>query len=156
MTTTSRAIDIEVNVRERVLKPARDVFTAIVDPAHMSRYFISGASGPLTAGSTVVWEFADVGAKVPVDVVEMEDDRKVVIEGGSPRTRTTIDLSAEADATVVTIREREFPMDEEGVKRAMVDSLPLLAEGLPPVRDQRPRRPEAASRRGLNRAATNE
>jgi uncharacterized protein YndB with AHSA1/START domain len=113
-------MEIDVNVRERVLKPVSEVFEAIVDPARMSRYFISGASGPLESGKTVIWEFADVGARVPVDVIEVEDCARIVFEGGSPRTRTTIRLTAESpDVTLVAINESRFPMDEPGVQRAL-------------------------------------
>ncbi|MGH9722946.1 MAG: hypothetical protein ACRD8O_22270 [Bryobacteraceae bacterium] len=41
-------MDFDVNVRERILRPVK-----------MSNYFISGASGPLKAGTAVAWEFAD-------------------------------------------------------------------------------------------------
>jgi uncharacterized protein YndB with AHSA1/START domain len=117
----AHAMDVEVNVRERVLKPIGEVFAAIVDPARLSQYFTSRSSGPLKAGTTVLWDFADVGVKgVPVDVIEVEENGKIVFEGGSPRTRTTIRLAADdPDATVVTINEATFPFDEEGVKRAM-------------------------------------
>ena len=43
-----------------------EVFAAIVDPAKMSHYFITSGSGPMKAGTTVEWKFADVGAKVSV------------------------------------------------------------------------------------------
>lgn len=48
--------------------------------AKMSNYFISGASGPMKAATRVEWEFADVGAKVAVDVLTVERDRKIVFE----------------------------------------------------------------------------
>jgi uncharacterized protein YndB with AHSA1/START domain len=113
--------NIDVNVRERILKPIGLVFAAIVDPAQMSRYFISGASGPLKAGTRVTWDFADVGAKdVPIDVIAVEENRRIVFEGGEPRTRVTLQLAADGpEATVVTVAEASFPMDEAGVKRAM-------------------------------------
>ncbi len=114
-------MDIEVNVRERILKPVGEVFAAIVDPARMSHYFISGASGPMKARTRITWDFADVGARgVPIDVVEVEENRKIVFDGGDPKTRVTIRLEAdEPDATVVTVNEARFPMDENGVKRAL-------------------------------------
>ena len=65
-------MDFDVNVRERILKPVNEVFDAVVDPKKMSNYFISGASGPIKVGR-VEWEFGDVGAKVPIDVLEVED-----------------------------------------------------------------------------------
>jgi uncharacterized protein YndB with AHSA1/START domain len=115
-------MDFDVNVRERILKPVTEVFAAVVDPQKMCNYFISGASGPLKARTTVVWEFADVGSKVSIDVLEVEDNRKIVYESSSigPRTRTTIQFASDGpDATVVSINETPFPLTEEGVKRAL-------------------------------------
>jgi uncharacterized protein YndB with AHSA1/START domain len=42
-----------MNVEGRVLRPVNEVFAVIVDPAKMSRYFISSGSGPMKAGTTV-------------------------------------------------------------------------------------------------------
>jgi uncharacterized protein YndB with AHSA1/START domain len=116
-------MDVEVNVRERVLKPVGEVFEAVIDPAKMSNYFISSASAPMTSGTRVQWEFADVDAKVAVDIVNVERDRKIVFDwnpADGKGTRTTIRFTPDgAGATVVTINEARFPFDEEGVKRAM-------------------------------------
>ncbi len=115
-------MDFDVNVRERILKPVNEVFDAVVDPEKMSNYFISGASGPIQAGTTVIWEFADVGAKVSIDVLEVEENRKIVLESSAlgPRIRTTIQFAADGpNATVVTVTESKFPLTEEGVKRAL-------------------------------------
>ena len=58
-------MNIEANVEDRMLTPVDEAFSAIVDPAKMSRYFITGGSGAMKAGTTVEWEFADVGCKDP-------------------------------------------------------------------------------------------
>ena len=115
-------LELEARVEDRVLKPVGEVFRAIVDPAHMSRYFISGASGPLEAGTTVEWEFADVGAVIPVDVIEVEANRRIVYEGNHTGRRTRVTLALEAvDARTcrLSITETGWPMDREGVQRAM-------------------------------------
>ncbi len=114
--------DVIVNVENRILKPVNEVFDAIIDPAKMAHYFISGASGPLKAGTTVKWEFADVGAKISVDVIEVEENRKVVYEwaASGAKTRVTIALQpGDSGTTDVSISEAGWPMDSEGVKRAM-------------------------------------
>jgi uncharacterized protein YndB with AHSA1/START domain len=114
--------EVDVNVRDRILKPVNEVFAAFIDPAKMSQYFISGASGPMKAGTKVQWEFADVGAKVLIDVLEVEENRRIVYEGASCGTRSRITIQLRADdpnTTVVTINEAKFPMDHAGVKRAM-------------------------------------
>ena len=115
-------MSFDVSVRERILKPVNEVFVAVVDPAKMSNYFISGASGALKAGTTVVWEFADVCAKVSIDVLEVEDNRKVVLESSAlgPRIRTTMQFAPDGPgATVVTVTESKFPLTEEGIKLAL-------------------------------------
>jgi uncharacterized protein YndB with AHSA1/START domain len=116
-------MDFEVNVRERILKPLHQVFDAFVDPAKMSNYFISGSSGPLRAGERVIWEFADVGAKVAVDVAEFEEDRRVSWDwraNNSESTRTTVQFAADGpDATVVTVTEGTFALTDADVKRAL-------------------------------------
>ena len=114
-------MNFDVNVRERILKPVNEVFDAVVDPHKMCNYFISGASGPIQVGR-LEWEFGDVGAKVSIDVLEVEENRKIVWESGAlgPRTRTTIEFAADGPAaTVVTITESSFPLTEEGVKMAL-------------------------------------
>ena len=113
---------LEARVEDRVLKPVDEVFTAIVDPAEMSQYFITGASGPMRAGTTVEWEFGDVGAKVSVDVIEVDENRRIVYESTvtGPRTRVILTLKAVDPRTcMLSITEAGWPMDREGVKRAL-------------------------------------
>ena len=113
---------VEARVKERVLRPVGEVFAAIVDPEQMSRYFITGASGPMRAGTAVDWEFADVGAKVRIDVIEIGENRRVVYESSAtgPRTRVTMDLQeVDPGTTQVSITEAGWPLDREGVQRAL-------------------------------------
>ena len=115
-------MNIEANVEDKVLKPVNEVFAAIVDPEVMSQYFTTGSSGPMKAGTTVVWEFADVGYKAPVDVLEVQKNHKIVYEHSSTgtKTRVTINLkSVDSNTTLVSINEAGWPMDEDGVKRAL-------------------------------------
>ena len=114
-------MDFEVNVRERILKPVNEVFDAVVNPNKMSNYFVSRASGPIEPGR-VDWEFGDVGAKVSIDVLEVEHNRKIVFESSAlgPQIRTTLEFTPDGpEATVVTITESKFPLTEEGVKQAL-------------------------------------
>jgi uncharacterized protein YndB with AHSA1/START domain len=114
-------MDFDVNVRERILKPVSEVFDAVVDPRKMCHYFTTGASGPIRVG-TVEWEFGDVGVKVSIDVVEVEENRRIVLKSSAlgPRIRTMIEFAPDGpDATVVTVSESKFPLTDEGVKLAM-------------------------------------
>jgi uncharacterized protein YndB with AHSA1/START domain len=72
---------VSVNVSDRVLKPVPEVFTAIIEPAQLSRFFISSGSGRLKAGGIVEWMFADVGASLSVDVKQIVPDSKILSTG---------------------------------------------------------------------------
>jgi hypothetical protein len=39
-------LELDVNVRDRILKPVNEVFAAFVDPAKMSQYFIPAPGAP--------------------------------------------------------------------------------------------------------------
>jgi uncharacterized protein YndB with AHSA1/START domain len=115
-------MDVEACVEERIRRPVAEVLRAIVDPEQMSRYFITGASGPMEPGTRVVWEFADVGVKVPIDVVEVVEGRSIAYEGDHTGTRSRVTMELEAvdpGTTAISIREAGWPMDPEGVKRAL-------------------------------------
>lgn len=76
----------------------------------------------MQAGATVEWEFTDVGRRLPVDVKEVEQDRRIVFEwtASGVRARVTILLEpADADTTRISINEARWPMDHEGVQRAL-------------------------------------
>jgi uncharacterized protein YndB with AHSA1/START domain len=113
--------DIEINVRERILKPVGEVFDAVIDPAKLSKYFISCASGPIKRGP-VTWEFGDFGAKVTINVLEVQTNKKIVWEStalGQP-TRTTIEFVPDRKGiTLVTITEGHYAFTPDGVKLAL-------------------------------------
>lgn len=114
--------DIEATVENRILRPVGEVFRALVDPGKMACYFITGASGPMKAGSPVTWEFADVGAHMSVDVIEIEDDRKIVFDwaASGEKTRVTIVLTpGDPGTTDLKLTEVGWSLDRVGVKRAM-------------------------------------
>jgi uncharacterized protein YndB with AHSA1/START domain len=111
---------IHVDVERRIAAPPAQVHAAIVDPERMRHYFISRGSGPMRAGEKVEWEWADVGAKLTVDVLEVAAER-IVFEwtatGG--RTRVTLALVADGNGTKVTAHETNFRMMTDGVKAAL-------------------------------------
>jgi uncharacterized protein YndB with AHSA1/START domain len=113
---------IKAHVKDRVLKPPAEVFSAIVDSDRLVNFFPSSASGPLRAGETVTWNFADVGGKISVSVKEIRQDRHIAFEwsaSGQP-ARVDIDLQPyDGNSTLVTIIESDWPMDQQGVERAL-------------------------------------
>jgi uncharacterized protein YndB with AHSA1/START domain len=74
----------EFTVRGRISRPVHEVFEAVADPAKLSGYFTTGgAKGRLETGATVTWDFHDFPGAFPVHVVEVQQDRKIVLRWGA-------------------------------------------------------------------------
>lgn len=72
---------LKFEVSMRMSKPVHQVFEAVADPAQLSGYFTTGgAVGRLETGRTVQWDFADFPGAFPVEVVEVEQDRRIVLK----------------------------------------------------------------------------
>jgi uncharacterized protein YndB with AHSA1/START domain len=109
-------VELKFKVSAHVSRPSHEVFEAVADPAQLSCYFTTGgAEGWLAPGATVTWDFHDFPGRFPVEVTEVEQDRRIVLlwdatEGGAPagyRTRVTVEFTPlDGDTrTLVTITE---------------------------------------------------
>lgn len=111
--------NLEIKVAIQIQKSPNEVFEAIVDPAKMSKYFISKGSGRIEEGKVIVWKFPEFEMEFPVRGGRIEknsyvsffwdvDGRELLVE---------ITLAAMPDnSTVVTITEKGMPPDEKGIK----------------------------------------
>jgi uncharacterized protein YndB with AHSA1/START domain len=114
--------EVEVNVQDRILRPVSEVFAAIIDPAKMSGYFISRATGPMKQGAEIEWNFDDVGARLSVEVKTIEENRLIMFDWSASGTKARVTMRLEPrgnDATLVTINEASWPMDAAGVESAL-------------------------------------
>jgi uncharacterized protein YndB with AHSA1/START domain len=116
-------MELKLKVSGRIAKPVHEVFEAVVDPAKLSNYFTTGgAQGRLAVGADVTWDFADFPGAFPVKVIEVVQDRKIVLqwgaadgddEAGTYDTTVTMEFEQLDDGrTLVTIAEegwRETP-----------------------------------------------
>lgn len=110
-------MDFKFKVSAHISKPVSEVFEAVVDPEKLSRYFTTGgAKGRLQTGSTVSWEFHDFPGAFPVEIVEVETDKKIVFRwqanednaDARPGYKTTVTMifePLEDGRTLVSIAE---------------------------------------------------
>lgn len=117
-------MDPRFQVAGRIARPVHDVFEAVVDPDQLSQYFTTGgAEGRLATGATVTWDFADFPGAFPVEVIEVEQDRRIVLrweapEGAAVGTHTTVTMEFapldDGARTLVTIAEEGWRDSAEG------------------------------------------
>jgi uncharacterized protein YndB with AHSA1/START domain len=116
-------MELKFEVSGRIDRPVDEVFEAVADPEKLSGYFTTGgAVGRLEPGATVQWEFHDFPGPFPVTVVEVEPNRRIVLEwnaNDSPPypTRVTLRFEPLEDGrTLVSISEEGFKQTEAGLK----------------------------------------
>ncbi|WP_316355821.1 SRPBCC family protein [Devosia sp.] len=120
----------EFRVSGRISKSVHEVFEAVVDPAQLSGYFTTGgAKGRLETGATVTWDFHDFPGAFPVHVVEVVQDKKIVLhwgaadgtpdQGGSYDTTVTMTFEGLEDGrTLVSIAESGWRDNQAAQKAA--------------------------------------
>ena len=111
---------LEIKASIQILKPADEVFEAIVDPEKMSGYFISESSGRMEEGKYLNWRFPEFDMEVPVRVGKIEKDKYISYYWDDPDgTELLVEMnliSKENSATQITITERSRDNNEEGIK----------------------------------------
>jgi uncharacterized protein YndB with AHSA1/START domain len=128
-------MELKFKVSGRIARPVEEVFEAVADPAKLSAYFTTGgAVGRIESGKTVQWEFADFPGAFPVEIVEVELNRRIVLQweanegppdDGDPVVRdaymTTVVFTFEPlddGRTLVTIEEGGWRETPTGLKAA--------------------------------------
>jgi uncharacterized protein YndB with AHSA1/START domain len=108
-------MDLKFKVSARIARPVAEVFEAVADPKKLSGYFTTGgAKGRLETGATVAWDFHDFPGAFPVEVVEVEPNRRIVLrwaanEGSPSDGDAAITASAGYKTTVTMTFE---PLDD--------------------------------------------
>lgn len=121
-------MDFKFTISGRISKPVHDVFEAVADPKKLSGYFTTGgAQGRLETGAVVTWDFHDFPGAFPVNVVDVVQDRKIVLtwgaapEGDDTGTYdTTVTMTFEPldddTRTLVSITEEGWKQTETALK----------------------------------------
>lgn len=100
----------------QIQKPISEVFEAIVNPVHLTQYFISESSGRMETSKELTWEFGDFPGKFPVKVIEVQTNQSVSFVWDE-ETIVNITLEAQPDnTTVVKVTEGEKDLNEENLK----------------------------------------
>jgi uncharacterized protein YndB with AHSA1/START domain len=113
------------NQQMLIRKPVAQVFEAMVDPAITSRFWFSKGSGRLEVGKHVRWDWEMYGVGADVDVKEVEENKRILVEWGGPENPTSIEWTFEPrgeDRTFVTVKNWGFKGDAEKIVAEALDS----------------------------------
>ncbi|MBN9414957.1 hypothetical protein ABS71_19400 [bacterium SCN 62-11] len=124
-----------------IRRPAQECYLAFVEPQHLTKFWLSAASGPLTTDQTVRWDFLVPGASVEARAEILEPARRILLHWGPTQVEWT--FSEHQQETVVSVEHRGLPDQEvaqstEGFTLVLNDLKILLETGQSPglVRDK--------------------
>jgi uncharacterized protein YndB with AHSA1/START domain len=113
---------MELKIRDRIARPASEVFETIISDEGLSRFFTAKGSAPLVEGTTVTWYFGHVDTEMRVEVKKIVPNSLIswtwpAVVGG---TTVAIALHSEGpDATLLEITESGLPENTEGAAMAV-------------------------------------
>ena len=113
---------LEVKVQLRILKPAHQVFEALVDPVKMSNYFISSGSHRLDQEKKISWSWEDVGIQLTIKIENFIPDRGISFlwSASGAEALVAIELEpADEASTLVKITESSWPADSVGIAQCL-------------------------------------
>jgi len=109
-----------------IRKPVAEVFEAFIDPAITSRFWFTKGSGRLEVGKEVRWDWEMYNFSVPVQVKEVEKNKRIVVDWGAYEEPSTIEWTFTArpdDTTFVSITNSGFTgSGDEIVKKALAST----------------------------------
>ena len=107
---------LESNATIQIQKPIEEVFEGIVNPAKMTKYFISESNGRLESGKEVIWKFPEFSDKFPVKEIKIDANRSISFVW-DPETVVTITLENMPDkSTLVRVNENGKELNEMNLK----------------------------------------
>ena len=113
---------LESNAILQIQKPIEEVFEGIVNPLHMTKYFISESSGRLEEGNELIWKFPEFDDKFPIKEINIETNRSISFVW-DPETVVKITLEKLPDnSTLVRVNENGKELNENNLKWALENS----------------------------------
>jgi uncharacterized protein YndB with AHSA1/START domain len=107
-------MDTQVTTKIKILKPANEVFEAIVDPEKMSNYWFSSGTDRVEPGKTITWRYDEYNAEGVINVLEVEENKKIVFSWGEYGQETVVTITLkELDHTSTIIEVNESGLKEE-------------------------------------------
>jgi uncharacterized protein YndB with AHSA1/START domain len=105
-----------------IRKPVAEVFEAFIDPAITTKFWFTKSSGRLEMGKRVQWDWEMYGVSAEVDVKEIEESKRILIEFDDNTTVEWIFTPREENETFVTITNSGFKGDRDDIVMQVIDS----------------------------------
>ena len=110
---------LSIKVAYQIQKPVDVVYEAIVNPEHMTGYFISYGSGRMEKGVELVWRFPEFEGDSTIKVGDVAENESVTFHWEIDGKELTVQMTLTPmvnHSTLVTITEKEMEADDAGIQ----------------------------------------
>mgnify|MGYP002778874093 CR=1 FL=1 len=113
-----------VKAQMLIRRPVAEVFEAFVNPEITTRFWFTRSSGRLETGQEIRWDWEMYGVSTLVRVLEMETNRRILIEWDNPPCPVEWQFTPHGeDATLVVISNRGFAGSDDEIVAQAIDSM---------------------------------
>ncbi|XID91963.1 SRPBCC family protein [Paenibacillaceae bacterium WGS1546] len=107
-----------------IRKPVEEVFEAIVNPEVTTKFWFTKSSGKLEQGKSVRWDWEMYGVSSPVNVLELEENKRIVMDWGDEGDLSRVEwtFASRSDGTLVSVANFGFQGDGDDVMNQALDS----------------------------------
>ncbi|QED49400.1 SRPBCC family protein [Cytobacillus dafuensis] len=116
-------MDTQVITKLKILKPANEVFEAIVDPEKMANYWFSSGTARVEQGKKIIWRYDEYNAEVVINVLEVEKNRKIVFSWGKEGQETVVTIELkdlDHTSTIIEVNESGLKEDDPEIVSKMI------------------------------------
>lgn len=121
MNDTSYYAKSELGIR----KPVKEVFEAFINPKISTKFWYTHSTGKLEKGANIQWKWEMYNLVVPVVVLEIIANQKILIEWGEGIHKSTVlweFKSINDNLTFLTIKNYNFQGNYEAILKQVQDS----------------------------------
>lgn len=111
-----------VNVGMLIRKPVEEVFEAFIDPAITTKFWFTKSNGRLEKGKRIRWDWEMYGVSAELDVKEIEQNKRIVIQFDDDTTVEWLFTPRELEGTFVEINNYGFKGNSTEIVNQVIDS----------------------------------
>ena len=109
-----------------IRKPVKEVFEAFINPDITTKFWFTHSTGKLKEGATLEWKWEMYNLLVPLRVMEVVENKKILIEWGEGIHQSTVKWEFNAvndQLTFLTITNYNFRKTDEELILQIKDSV---------------------------------
>lgn len=111
-----------VSVGMLIRKPVHEVFEAFIDPTITTKFWFTKSSGRLEKGRRIRWEWEMYGVSSELDVKEIEQNKRILIQFDDETTAEWLFTQRESKGTFVEIKNYGFKGNLTEIANQVIDS----------------------------------